>query len=246
MSPFSPFLLLIFSLLALPSSPLHLISPPGPSLITSSSSVTLLYALPDPNPDPNSPSSVCIIVDSVELACKPVLPDDPPYASFDLTLPPGTYSIQASASSQNPTPPISITSSAPASCPSLPSPRPVYDGFTFNDERELLLLRLRLLSPHVTKFLLVESDRTFTGKPKAALFRDTLSRDPEFAPYLSQIISTVHGLPPPSASVTAWDNEYVRSERSERKKKLAAAAHHRATPATNVSASNRRERQQPA
>jgi hypothetical protein len=185
-------------------------------------------------------------VDFVELACKPVFPDEPPYASFDLTLPPGTYSIQASASSQNPTPPISITSSAPASCPSLPSPRPVYDGFTFNDERELLLLRLRLLSPHVTKFLLVESDRTFTGKPKAALFRDTLSRDPEFAPYLSQIISTVHGLPPPSASVTAWDNEYVRSERSERKKKLAAAAHHRATPATNVSASNRRERQQPA
>ena len=40
------------------------------------------------------------------------------------------------------------------------------DSFTFFNEYEILDFRLRLLYPYIDKFVIVESDHTFSGKPK--------------------------------------------------------------------------------
>jgi beta-1,4-mannosyl-glycoprotein beta-1,4-N-acetylglucosaminyltransferase len=42
----------------------------------------------------------------------------------------------------------------------------IYDCFTFNNEIDLLKLRLEFLYEHVEKFVIVESNVTFSGKPK--------------------------------------------------------------------------------
>ena len=42
----------------------------------------------------------------------------------------------------------------------------IYDIVTYNGERELLELRLNILSPYVDKFIIVEFDKTFSGKDK--------------------------------------------------------------------------------
>lgn len=40
----------------------------------------------------------------------------------------------------------------------------IYDIFSFNNELDMLGLRLEILSPYVDYFVLVEADRTFSGK----------------------------------------------------------------------------------
>ena len=47
---------------------------------------------------------------------------------------------------------------------------PLYDCFIFNDEFDLLLTRLEILSPIAERFVLVESAHTFRGKPKPLHF----------------------------------------------------------------------------
>lgn len=42
----------------------------------------------------------------------------------------------------------------------------IIDCFPFNNETELLELRIKLLSPHVDKFVITEGDKTHTGHPK--------------------------------------------------------------------------------
>ena len=61
----------------------------------------------------------------------------------------------------------------------------IYDGFTFFNELDLLEIRLNVLDSVVDKFILVESDLTFSGKPKDFIFEQNKDR---FAPFLDKII----------------------------------------------------------
>ncbi|GJN88595.1 hypothetical protein Rhopal_001561-T1 [Rhodotorula paludigena] len=63
----------------------------------------------------------------------------------------------------------------------------VWDATIFSTELDLLLVRLHELSPVVSRFFLVESDRTFTGHPKPRLLESALETDARLRPYLAQI-----------------------------------------------------------
>lgn len=65
----------------------------------------------------------------------------------------------------------------------------IYDCFTFYNEQEMLKLRLNELNDVVDKFVLVESTKTFTNKPKELFFRD-IYRD-KFEAFRDKIIHVV-------------------------------------------------------
>jgi hypothetical protein len=75
---------------------------------------------------------------------------------------------------------------SPVSCASLPNAAPrtrpakVFDGFTFDDELDLLLVRMRLLSAVVFKFVVVEAVVTHAGQPKRLVFQDNRALFAEF------------------------------------------------------------------
>jgi hypothetical protein len=72
----------------------------------------------------------------------------------------------------------------------------LFDCFTFNDELDLLEVRLRLGVPHVTRFVLVEATTTYSGKSKPLHF--DLNRD-RFAAWDEQIHHiVVDDMPDPS------------------------------------------------
>ena len=58
------------------------------------------------------------------------------------------------------------------------------DVFLFNDELDMLEARLEYLYDYVDEFVLIESDRTFTGKPKPFIFEENKDR---FSRFLSKI-----------------------------------------------------------
>lgn len=58
----------------------------------------------------------------------------------------------------------------------LPQPRRVFDAIIFSIELDLLEIRYRELLPVVTKFVLVESDHTFTGRSKDLYFAENRDR----------------------------------------------------------------------
>lgn len=60
----------------------------------------------------------------------------------------------------------------------------IIDCFTFFNELELLEFRLKLLSPHVSHFVIAESNLTHAGNPKPYHFEEHKKR---FAPWQSQI-----------------------------------------------------------
>lgn len=64
----------------------------------------------------------------------------------------------------------------------------IYDCFTFFNELDLLEIRLNELNQVVDKFVLVESNRTFTNQPKPLFFEDNKKR---FEPFLDKIIHIV-------------------------------------------------------
>lgn len=57
-----------------------------------------------------------------------------------------------------------------------PSPRRLFDAVLFSNELDLLEIRYRELLPHVHRFLLLESNSTFTGLPKPLFFKENQSR----------------------------------------------------------------------
>ena len=59
--------------------------------------------------------------------------------------------------------------------------RKVYDGFLFYNELDLLELRLNELNDVVDKFVLVESNVTFTGKPKPYYYEENKEKFSKFA-----------------------------------------------------------------
>ncbi len=52
----------------------------------------------------------------------------------------------------------------------------IIDSFLFNGELDMLEFRLGMLWDHVDKFVIVESDHTFSGMPKPFHFRDNFTR----------------------------------------------------------------------
>ena len=57
----------------------------------------------------------------------------------------------------------------------------IVDVFPFFNELELLELRLRILSPYVDKFVLVECPQTFSGNPKPLFFHQNKSKFNEWS-----------------------------------------------------------------
>lgn len=55
-------------------------------------------------------------------------------------------------------------------------PRRVFDAIIFSNELELLEIRWHELKPYVTKFIIMESNTTFTGIPKPLYFTSNLPR----------------------------------------------------------------------
>lgn len=93
----------------------------------------------------------------------------------------------------------------------------VVDTFPFNNELDLLELRLRELEGSVHRHVLVESMYTQTGKPKRLYFNETKARFQRWLPRIEHVV--VSELPDMSASASAkdgklgWKNEvYVRNQ----------------------------------
>ena len=56
------------------------------------------------------------------------------------------------------------------------SKQKIIDSILFFNELDLLELRLEELYDHVDMFLIVESDKTFTGKPKPLFYKNNSKR----------------------------------------------------------------------
>jgi beta-1,4-mannosyl-glycoprotein beta-1,4-N-acetylglucosaminyltransferase len=63
----------------------------------------------------------------------------------------------------------------------------VFDCFTFFNELDVLELRLRELNDLVDRFVLVEGDQTFTGKPKPLVFERNKERFQRFLPKIAHV-----------------------------------------------------------
>jgi beta-1,4-mannosyl-glycoprotein beta-1,4-N-acetylglucosaminyltransferase len=79
----------------------------------------------------------------------------------------------------------------------------IYDCFLFNDELDLLELRLNFLHETVGKFVLVESTRTLSGKTKPLHYENNKSRFEKYAAQIIHLVAPVNDLP-------AWDYEYFQ------------------------------------
>lgn len=55
-------------------------------------------------------------------------------------------------------------------------PRRVFDGIIFSNELDILEIRWRELQPYITKFVILESNTTFTGIPKPLFFASNRRR----------------------------------------------------------------------
>jgi len=80
----------------------------------------------------------------------------------------------------------------------------IIDAFTYNGEDDLLRIRLALLYDHIDRFVIVEADKTFTGKYKTKKFDADL-----FSQYKAKIsyyfIDTLSQKPQ-----SAWQNERIQ------------------------------------
>ena len=87
----------------------------------------------------------------------------------------------------------------------------IYDCFPFYNELDLLELRLAELYDHVDHFVLVESNTTFTSRPKPYYFEENRSR---YAAYLDKIIHVkVSDMP---ESPDAWINDRFQRDQIRR------------------------------
>ncbi|KAJ4826128.1 hypothetical protein Tsubulata_038639, partial [Turnera subulata] len=94
------------------------------------------------------------------------------------------------------------------------TPRRVFDAVIFSHELDLLEIRWRELYPHVTKFVILESNHTFTGIPKPLVYSDNRRR-PRFAFAQGKVEHGVFGgrrRPEGSSSRTQPDPFVLESE----------------------------------
>lgn len=100
-----------------------------------------------------------------------------------------------------------------------PEPRPrLWDCFLFHDELDLLEMRLTELSQIVHRFVLVESTKTFQGKPKPLVFQQHRER---FALWMHRIVHVV--VEPKEEGGDPWANEAEQREAIGRGLLFAAA-----------------------
>ena len=83
----------------------------------------------------------------------------------------------------------------------------MFDCFIMNDELDMLEIRLNTLHQFVEKFVLVESDRTHSGKEKEMYFDNNKSR---FEKFLSKIIHLKHTAHSVVDGGQAWGNENLQ------------------------------------
>lgn len=81
----------------------------------------------------------------------------------------------------------------------------IFDCFLFNDELDLLELRLDFLNAHVDTFVIAESKRTFSGHPKPLHFADNKDRYGKYLPKIRHIV-----IPDVSSQTTPWENEFYQ------------------------------------
>ncbi|HPG12470.1 MAG TPA: hypothetical protein PLU37_13135 [Chitinophagaceae bacterium] len=79
----------------------------------------------------------------------------------------------------------------------------VYDCFLFNDELDLLRLRLEFLKDTVNHFVLVESERTLSGEKKPLHFKNNQD---QFKEYSDRIIHLVA----PENDLSPWEYEFFQ------------------------------------
>jgi beta-1,4-mannosyl-glycoprotein beta-1,4-N-acetylglucosaminyltransferase len=77
----------------------------------------------------------------------------------------------------------------------------IIDAFLFNNEVDLLHMRLEELYPVVDQFLLVQAFHTFRGTYKGTTFD---RHDPQWAPYIDKIVEVSVGL---TGGADAWERE---------------------------------------
>lgn len=82
----------------------------------------------------------------------------------------------------------------------------VVDAFLFYNELEMLDLRFEELYDYVDYFILVESNHTFTSKPKKLFFKENYQR---YSKYLDKV---KHVIVEELTSPNAWINEYKQRE----------------------------------
>lgn len=90
-------------------------------------------------------------------------------------------------------------------------PRRLFDGIIFNNEVDLLEIRWQELNPYVTKFVILESNTTFTGIPKPLFF--SLNR----ARYAFAEGKIVHGVYSGRSSSVGLDKDPFVRESEQRK-----------------------------
>lgn len=78
------------------------------------------------------------------------------------------------------------------------------DAFTYNGEQELLKVRLALLAPHVDRFVIVEADKTFRGKPKSKKY------NPEYFQEYSNQIAYYFITDLKENPISSWENEILQ------------------------------------
>lgn len=79
----------------------------------------------------------------------------------------------------------------------------IYDCFLFYTELDLLELRFEILDPHVDRFVLLESSKSFTGRAKPLCFAENRDR---YARFADKIIHVVVDDDPPDCH-NAWVRE---------------------------------------
>ncbi|PHH68947.1 hypothetical protein CDD82_168 [Ophiocordyceps australis] len=89
--------------------------------------------------------------------------------------------------------------------------RKVFDLFMANSELDLIEIRLATLYNHVDYFIIVESSRTFQGRPKPLTVRDNW---PRFRNFHDKIIYHLLEFPPGFAPRLTWDYEDLQRDAS--------------------------------
>ncbi len=96
-----------------------------------------------------------------------------------------------------------------ALAPQDPAPPRIFDLFPYNGEARLLQLKLSEMQGWIERFILVEADETFTGRPKPLYYRS----DPQTAAgALTDRITPVVAVKPPGHIAYTWAREFFQKD----------------------------------
>ena len=81
----------------------------------------------------------------------------------------------------------------------------IYDCFSFNNELQLLEIRLNHHSPFIDRFVLTECPWTYSGEEKPLYYNEVKDKKP-FAKFKDKIIHNIYDVPPDGKS--GWEYEH--------------------------------------